>query len=219
MHPLLQSRHNRRSIALVTAPATEPVTVAEAKAFLRIDGSDDDALLNSLIKSARRMAETYTRRSFITQTVRLTMDGFGDADECLPPQGVCLAPPVHVVDGLRAVQLPRLPVQSITSITVFDPANATSTVAPAIYSLDMAGGRLVLNDGQSWPDDLREYAAVDIDFVAGYGDAAGDVPEDIRQAILHIVAAMYESRQCADVPCGAKLMLEPYRLPEAYGLW
>lgn len=218
MHPLLQPRHNRRSIALVTAPATEPVTVVEAKAFLRIDSSDDDTLLTSMIKVARRMAETYTRRSFITQTVRLTMDGFGDAEET-PRDGMMIAPPPHVVDGTRAVQLPRLPAQSISSVTVFGPSNADSVVDPAVYGLDTTGGRLMLNDGQSWPSDLREYAAVEIDFVAGYGDTAADVPEDIRQAILHIVAAMYESRQCADIPAGAKAMLEPYRLPEAYGLW
>ena len=68
---------------LVSAPATEPVSLAEVKSYLRIDGTADDAVLTILIASARRSAEEYTKRAFITQTWQLTLDRFGRARDHL----------------------------------------------------------------------------------------------------------------------------------------
>ena len=64
----------RTSLKLVTPPATEPVTLAELKAWAKIDTDADDALITSLLAAARQAAEDYTRRSFITQSWRLTLD-------------------------------------------------------------------------------------------------------------------------------------------------
>ncbi len=55
-------------------PASEPVSLAEAKTYLRITDSDDDALINSMVTAIRQKAETWTRRLFITQTWTLWLD-------------------------------------------------------------------------------------------------------------------------------------------------
>lgn len=83
------------ALKLITPPASEPVTLQEAKNHLRVDVSDDDSLISTLITVARQKAEEFTRRSLITQTWELSLDGF---------QGI--------------VYLPRLEIQSIVSVTV-----------------------------------------------------------------------------------------------------
>lgn len=207
-------RLNQRSVTLVTPPAADPVSLAEAKSFLKVDGAEDDALITILIASARRSAEEYTKRAFITQTWRLTMDGFSD----LTADARDMAPP-GFVRGSDAIDLPRQPIQSVSSIRTTDTANAQSTVASSVYQLDTASGRVFLNDGSNWPTNLRDLAAVEIEFKAGYGDDGAKVPEPIRQAILLQVLALYENRQCADIPDGAKALLDSFRAPEAFGAW
>jgi len=64
------------SLTIVTPPAEEPVTLTEAKNHLRVDLSDDDSLISALIVAAREHAEAITRRAFITQTLKLSLDAF-----------------------------------------------------------------------------------------------------------------------------------------------
>jgi hypothetical protein len=202
---------NRRSLVLVSAPATEPVTLSDVKAFLRVDDTNDDTLIASLISSARRACEEYTKRAFITQTWSLTLDRFPCEDDWEGPYRF-LAPRCDIY----AIQLPRQPIQSITSIKTTDGANAQTTVAGETYTLDVSGGRALLNDGFVWPCDLRDFAAVEIITVNGYGDAAA-VPEPIKQAILQYAATMYSSRQCSDLPDGCKTLLASFCAAEAFG--
>lgn len=201
---------------LVEAPATEPVSLVEAKAFLRVDGTTDDDLINSLIKSARIACEEHTKRAFITQTWTLTKDGFGQVDDDLPISNFTVGP--RIAGGCH-IQLSREPIQSITSIETFDTANQSADLDAAAYLLDAASGRIVLNDGYTWPTELRAYASVLVTFVAGYGDAATDVPQPIRDAIKLFVAAMFENRQCMELPISVKTLLGPFRLAEAFGAY
>lgn len=210
----LKPRFNRKSYTLVTAPASEPVSVAEAKTFLRVDGTAEDDLITSLIKTARLACENHTRRAFISQTWRLTMDAFSDVEEEVALSGYIVGPRPGVVCH-QDIQLSRQPIQSITHIKTYSPDNTVSTVDADTYLLDTDGGRIVLNEGYTWPTNLRDRAAVEITFLAGYGE----VPEDIRQAILLFVSSMYENRQCMDMPEGSKTLLGPHRLAEAFGAW
>jgi hypothetical protein len=176
-------------------------------------------LIAALIKTARSAAEAYTLRAFITQTWVLVMDGFADVDEAEPFAGFAIGPRPGVVTATQWVQLSRQPIAEISSIKTTDSAGVQTTVDPAAYFLDAAGGVIVLKDGQTWPTGLRDVSAVEITFKAGYGDSAASVPHPIRQAILQQVASLFESRQCGDIPHGAKALLDPYRLPEAFGAW
>lgn len=212
----MQPRFNRRSYTLVTAPATEPVSLSEAKSYLRVDGTDDDTLITSLIATARRSVEDYIKRPLITQTRKLTMDGFADYEEgCINP-GFEIGPTPFLVDGSQAIQLAWLPLQSITSIKTTDTANVQTTVSSGVYTVDAANGRVLLNDGQSWPTSLRARAAVEITFVCGYV-AATDVPAPVKQAIIQYINAMFYNRQCAELPDGSKGLLAPYMSAEALG--
>lgn len=193
---------------------------ADVKTFLKVDTTEDDTLIDSLIATARRACEEYTQRAFISQTWRLTRDRFSDRDpDAGLSEGYSVGPTPFLVSGATAIQLSRLPVQSITHIKTTDSADVQTTVATSVYGLDAAGGRLLLKSGQSWPSDLRDEAAVEITTVNGYGSAASDVPQPIRQAIMQYVGAMYANRLCGDLPDGCKTLLAPFKSAEAFGAW
>ncbi len=172
------------ALILITAPAAEPVTLAEAKLHLKVDGADDDALITTLVTAARRFAERFSRRALVTQTWDLVLDAF-PAD-----------------DG--AIFVPRPQLQSVTSITYIDGAGSSQVLAASKYKVDIASqpGRIAPAFGQSWPATRAEMTAVTARFVAGYG-AASDVPESIKQAILLLLAHWYENREAVHAGTGA----------------
>lgn len=184
-----------------TAPASEPVTLAEAKAHLRVDSSDEDALIGNLVKAAREYCELFTRRSFITTTWKLTLDKFPDT-----------------------VELARSPAQSVTSIKYIDDDGVQQTFASASYLVDAESepGRVTPVYGGSWPSARSQMNAVEVTFKAGYGDAAASVPQSAKQAILMLVGHWFENRETtitgtiiAQVPMAVKALLWSLIVPEA----
>lgn len=191
-------------IEVVTDPAAEPVSVAEAKQHLRVDIDDDDALIASYVTAARQWCESFLRRALVTQTLRYTLDEWPDRD--------------YIV-------LPRPPLQSITSLVYIDDDGNTDTVASATYHADTARSRLYLANDYDWPTEtLRSVAAVQVTYVAGYGGPE-DVPQVIKSAILLALGDLYEMREntvvgagnsALVVPFGVQAMLWPYR---SFGKW
>jgi len=184
------------ALKLITPAAAEPVSLAEAKLQLRVDVSDDDVLITGLITAAREAVETITRRALVTQTWELVLDEF---------------------PGGSQVEMPLPPLQSITSIKYKVAAGTESTFASSSYVVDTdsAPGRVVLDDGASWPgDDLYEASAVRIRFVAGYGATGAAAPQSIRQAMLLMIGHWYESREQVvegtprEIPMGAEWLLQ-----------
>lgn len=161
--------------AITSEPSVEPVTLNEARDFMRVDYDDDDALIKELIKAARRHAENVTERAFINQTWTLGLDCFW---------------------GSSVLYLPRPPLSSVTSITYVDTDGNSQTVAASTYSVDTTHepGRVWLAYGQTWPTPRAERNAVTVTYVAGYGAAASSVPETARIAIKMMVSDMYENR-------------------------
>jgi uncharacterized phiE125 gp8 family phage protein len=108
--------------------------------------------------------------------------------------------------------------QSVTSVTAYDDSDQASVFLAANYIVDLERepGRLVLRNGAVWPSATRAANAIEIVFVAGYGDAADAVPEALQTAILHLVAFWYEHRGdealSFGVPVGVMALLAPYRL-------
>ncbi len=161
-------------LKIITAPANEPVTVDEAKQHLRIDGSNEDSLISTLIKAARIYVETLTNRRLITQTLRLQLKYFPFCE----------------------IVLPVTPVQSVAAIRFKDKNGIEQVAAETLSQLSFTEPpKIKPSYGESWPQ-CREgdYNSVSIDIVAGYGDAA-DVPRDLCQAILLMVAHFYEQRE------------------------
>ena len=85
------------------------------------------------------------------------------------------------------IDLPRPPLQSVESIQYIDTAGNVQTLAPEDYVVDASSGeigRVALAWNRFWPITRCSINSVVIQFTAGYGDAAEDVPQAIRQGIL-----------------------------------
>lgn len=207
---------------LVTAPATEPVTLTEAKAHMRVTTSSDDDYITDLITTARLHAENLTKRAFINQTWQLYLDSFPNGFDEEFFEGYRESSRISlrmIKQGF--VTIPRAPLVSISSIKYYDSADSSTTLSSSVYQVAAyAGdtppcGRVALKSGQSWPGvELRSMDGVEITFVAGYGANASDVPLQIRQAILEIVTQIYENRgDCVEqMPKAALAHLEQYRI-------
>ncbi len=177
-------------LTLTSPPALEPVTLAEAKAHLKLDTTDDDALVNTLITAARARAEWHTGRALVTQGWTLWLDSWS-----------------------QPLTIPLPPLQTVTALTLYARDGTARAADPATYSVDRAGNRIVFTEPCTPPTDLRSFNAVAVDFVAGYGDAATDVPAPLREAILELIAFLYENRgeAPADLPLDGLALLAPYR--------
>jgi uncharacterized phiE125 gp8 family phage protein len=162
------------SVFLVTPPAIEPVTLAEARAHLRIDGTDDDDYLAAMISAARMQVETGIRRVLIDQTWRICRDDWPSAGR---------------------LDLPIGPVRSIASVVAWTADGEQVVFAASTYALDAASTPARLKLAASPPPGLRAMNGLEIDLVAGYGPSGIDVPQPLRQAIMILVARWYENRE------------------------
>lgn len=212
-------REQYRANRLTTAPAAEPLLIADLKAFLGISGTDDDTLLTDLIEQARQEIEDATGIAMITQTWTMTLDAWPPGREPWwdgVREGVISMLSQRGSSG--SVMLPRYPLQSITSVTVYDEAsNSTAVTVATVFDVDsqQIPGRITLKVGQTWPIALRANNAIQIVYVAGYGDASSDVPAPIIRAVRDMAAYMYEHRgECtagdAYAKSGAEAIMRRY---------
>jgi uncharacterized phiE125 gp8 family phage protein len=187
-------------LKLVTAPAVEPVTLAEAKAHLRLDTSAEDSYVSALITAARERVELFLRRALIEQVYEYAVDDFPGYD--------------------RAMDLPRPPLRSVEWIRYIDTAGVLQTLDPDIYMVDASSnemGRIARAWSRSWPFTRYTINAVTVRFTAGYGEEPGNVPQAIRHAILIETANLYENREDAVVGQAVNMLsvserlLWPYR--------
>ena len=184
---------------LLSAPALEPVSLAEAKAQLRVDGTAEDALIDSLIVTSRLHIEAALGLALISQSWRLVLD-------CWPLSG--------------GVELPVFSVTAVTAVRTLDADGDAALIDSVGYAVDAIGrpARVTSRSGY-WPAPGAPTNGIEIDFDAGYGAAAADVPAPIRQALLMLVAHWYEHRDPAAaetrdvrVPGPISDLLAPYRL-------
>lgn len=162
---------------LITAPAAEPITLAEAKLHLRIEDSvtDEDDLIESLIVAAREAAEHETGRALITQTWELVIDAFP----------AC------------AIELPKSRLLGITSVIYVDAAGDSQTLDSSAYTADtdQEPGWVLPAVDTEWPETLDTANAVRIRYTAGYGAAAAAVPDAIKAWMKLRLGALYRHRE------------------------
>ena len=187
------------SFLLVTGPAVEPVSLADAKAHLRVAHDDDDATISALISAARLHVEAETRRALIDQDWRLTLDAW-------PKDGI--------------VKLRPVPLRAVAAVTVYGDDGTPAVLDAASYLVDMASApaRLKLRAGAA-ATAMRGLNGIEIDFTAGYGATPDTVPVPMIEAILMLVAHWYEHREAvaetgafAVLPTGVEALFAPYRV-------
>ena len=140
----------------------------------RTEATAENALLDGLIAAARDWCESYTGRRFITQTLVAAMDRF----PC-------------------RIELPGPPCISVTSIKYLDGSNVQRTLAATEYTLYVAAepARIYPAFGKSWPSALGQFGAIEVEYVAGFGAAASNVPDGIRTAVKMLAAHWHENRE------------------------
>lgn len=187
---------------LYTPPTAWPVSFAEAKTFCKSDDDDveEDALIAGFIPTATEMAENFTGRALITQTLEMKLDGFPGC----------------------AISLPKPKLQSVTHIKYIDPDGTEQTWDDENYTVDGSDsdfGRIVPAYQGIFPSTRNHIDVVTIRFVAGYGDAPANVPEPIRLAIMYLVRHWYDNREniafggnVSEVPFTTNALLWPYRM-------
>lgn len=180
---------------LVTPPAIEPVSLAEAKAHLRITHADEDQLISTLIISARRIVEARAGLVLIEQDWTCYFDDWPD-------------------DGM--ISLPLSPVMTVEDLSVLGEDDVPAVIDPAHYYVDLASrpARLLLRGSRVWARPGRIANGIAIAVTAGFGGAASTVPEPLRQAILMLVAHWHEHRGNAEppaLPLTLDALIQPYR--------
>jgi uncharacterized phiE125 gp8 family phage protein len=176
------------TMVLTEGPLAEPVSLAELKVQTRVDGSEEDILLSSLIVAARLYVEQTFGLALINQNWSYFLDGW--------PQDLEFHPPLR-------------PIQTVSALRVYDSNGAATTVGASDYaaSVSQKSIRVMRRPGAIWPAPGRSADGVEIAFTAGFGAEGSKIPEPIRRAILMLAAWWFEDRE--PVPTQASLSAPP----------
>lgn len=180
----------------LAGPAVEPLTLAEARAWLRIDHEGEDALIASLITAARATVEALTRRVLIAQSWRIVRDAW-------PASGLLVAPvnPVTAVTGAHVLAADGSQVEVPLAALSLDAARL-----PALIRVDRAMA----------PAPGRALAGIAIDVTAGHGAAAADIPPPLVEAVRIVLAHFHEHRDVpgpsAAFPAHLDALVAPFRV-------
>jgi len=169
------------STVVITAPAKEPVNLAQAKRQCNVANEivafdrffEGDSVAEGAITAARELVEHDTRRSLIDQTLE-------DTHEDWP--------------GEDYIRLHRTPADSIVSLKYLDTGGVQTTWAASNYELDTGRGRIYPAYTVTWPAIRQRHNAIVVRYVAGYGTNETDVPQVARQAMLLLIDEMFNKR-------------------------
>jgi uncharacterized phiE125 gp8 family phage protein len=166
----------------ITLPVEEPISLVQAKDFLRVSGSGEDGLITRLIVVARKVAENYLRIALVERNFRLSLREELDLE----------------------VKLPMGLVKTIIQVKSTTQDNITTTIPSSNYTL--IKGEDIVQFTYSRYSYLTE-----IEYTSGYGLAV-DVPEDIKHGILLYIAGLYDERiDGIDLPRPCRIMFDGYR--------
>jgi len=213
---------------LITSPtATDLISVATAKNFLRVTHDADDTLIGNLITASMEVAQNYTNTKFLNYTYVLFMESWDDVYVSNSYNSYLYRDVNLSLDnyggfyskytGLSQIVLPFSPLSSVTHLKYYDSSNAEQTWNASNYSVNTfinQKGFIEVNQGINLPNIYNRADAIEIKFVCGYGASSSDVPEAIKSAILLILGKMYEIREdsVSRLPKASEYILDPYRI-------
>ena len=191
-----------KGLELVSQSAS-PVSLADFKVFLKIDGSDEDSFLTLCLNSSVSAIEKYIKRVLVNSEFNLWLDAF---------------PPLAENNEYRIFNaselfLPNPPAILIKSIKTYDEANTETTFSSAAYTADLFNARIFLNDGYVWPTDLRNKNSIKINYTCGYGTC----PDGLKQAVMVYAGQLYNSRCDCSMSQSLKTILSAYKIYDALG--
>jgi uncharacterized phiE125 gp8 family phage protein len=185
------------SAILLAGPAAEPLSLPEAKAFLRVAHDDDDALIAALIAAARGQIEALTRRALLLQSWRIVLDRWPKDGRITPRIG---------------------PLRTVSAARVFDSGNSAHALDVQRFVVDAARDSIA-SPCWSLPPPGRDIAGIELDIEVGFGALASNVPEPLRQAIRLLLAHWYDNRGLAAIggsvallPAGVAALVAAHRL-------
>lgn len=189
---------------LIQRESVDVISLADAKAHLRVDFDDDNAWIQRAIRAVvRNMERRVLHRALVDQTWELRLT----STPCEP------------------VKLPMPPLIGVESITYYDDDNAQQTASASLYEVIGAGangrGEVHLVSGESWPTVYQRAEPFTIRFRAGYIDTQsspnGEVPEPIVSALLLHLGTLYAHRETIvlgqvpmELPQAARWLIDDY---------
>lgn len=192
-----------RSLSVATAPVLEPVTLAEAKSHCRVDTTDDDAYITSLITASRQWVEEYLDRALVQQQLTMRLDSF--------PYEIELPRPPMATSGTATA----------VTVTYTLGDESTATLDASQYRVDRNATPGVVRQLRSgtWPANLDDYNAVTVTWWAGYGASSSSVPTAIRHAMLMLIGHWYDGARSGvltgsiskEIEFGVKALLDSQR--------
>lgn len=155
-------------LRLIAPPEAEPLTLSQAKAFLRIEHTAEDAAVTTAITAARQYAEAYLRTALLPQEWEYTVAN---------PRSVIL-------------RLPVGPARAISEITLTHEVGDTQAMDAAQYRLSVDGFSLYF-------EAVPQTEKMAVVYTAGAYEEVEKIPAPIVQGMLHHIAVMLESRDGA----------------------
>mgnify|MGYP002260261347 CR=1 FL=1 len=187
-----------KTYQVITPASTYPVSLTEAKSHLKVDTTADDTYITSIIKAATQLSEEYTNRFFIDTIIDQTCSDFAQLQTLFKSK-----------------------VSAVAHVKYYDSDNSLQTLSATIYDtqLQYEPSQIQLADDKSFPEITKRNDAVVARYTVGYGSAASDVPEIIKQAILLTLGNWYENRMSVitgrtttEMPMSAKFLLDTYKV-------
>ncbi|MCE3233043.1 MAG: hypothetical protein K0R98_1300 [Rickettsiaceae bacterium] len=175
---------NKPYLELCVAPVAEPLTLSEAKDYLKVTGSGDDTLITNLIKSVRETAEKFMKISLINQSWKISYDQYTPSE----------------------VKLLMGPVQTVTSVTAYDRGGEGAVISSDTYYLSSGKQRLIFD-----VNIVSQH--IEIIYLCGYGVSSSYIPSPIKQGMLAHIAAIYDGREGSNtIPAQSKALYGPYKM-------
>jgi len=182
---------------IVTPAASEPITLTEAKNFLRVDHSDDDTLISALITAARQMCEEYTRRILVTTTIDEYFDKF----------------PSNRWNNLsNLIYLSRGPVASISSVKYVDEIGSDVTISTDAYVTDLISEPARIQSVSGWFAAAGVVNQVIVRYVVGTD--VSSIPKPLIQGMMLVISDLYDQRndRVRALPTASEYLWNPYRI-------